>query len=565
MMQRNRLFASTHWIQWFLLVLTLWTAAAQAASVEDFRQSWAFKALGYQRLLDLGEPLGRTSFQYTHNSYNSKAYANLGSYFDPNHTLSLVDQLDSGIRAIELDVHYTYGTSGKDLLLCHGTNDHIGCSIFDRRFEDGIKEVATWVRQSVNRQEVLLIYIEEHTDAQYDRLVDVLDAHMGDLIYKPGTCRTLPMSASRADILNAGKQVIIMGGNCGNGRWAATAFNYEFPTGNDTFEPYPACRTQNQSQAFMQSNLVRLYEDTTSLSATFGTPPQAITPALMAQAMQCNLGIVGLDKLVPFDARLEQAVWSWNAGEPNNYNGAEHCAEQWSNGRFNDNACGQARPFACQNASTREWRITPIAADWTQGAVQCAQAFGSGFRFAVPKNGFDNQQLKNAKDALSIASVWMNYSDLAKEGEWLSGDHPVITGPAPTNPVVWRKLRNDKGKCLDLEGRNTANGTEIHQWSCHGADSQLWWQDDLGMIHNKMAPNKCVDVAGAGTSNGSRIHLWDCHGGDNQLWLRGASNSFRISNALNKAMDIKDPFWGDGQRAHLWDYHGGKSQRWSWD
>ncbi|ABC27095.1 protein containing QXW lectin repeats [Hahella chejuensis KCTC 2396] len=532
-----------------------------ANEIEDFRNSWTYRALTHQRTLDLGEPLGRANFPYTHNSYNSSAYANLGSYWDPNHIYSLVDQLDMGIRALELDVHYTYG----DLKLCHGANDHTGCSAFDRRFEDGLKEVATWLRQDGNRGEVLIIYLEEHVDGRYDDAVAALNRQMGDLIYKPGSCATLPMNISKADILNSGRQVLLIGGNCGSDAWAQTVYNYGFPTDNDHFHPYPECRTDKYDLNFVQNNLVRIFEDSTRLSDVFGDPPQPITPELMAQAARCSLGVVGLDQLKAFDERMTAAVWSWDQNEPNNANNNEHCAEQWGNGRFNDAACTNARPFACYSKTHDAWAVTQSNAIWEQGEFFCQQEFGGDYRFATPKNGYQNQLLQNAKAEQGYANVWLNYSDLAQEGVWAPGDQPAVTLPGDDGAVVWRKLRNDKGKCLDLEGRETHNGVEIHQWSCHGADSQLWWKDQYGMIHAKSAPDKCIDVSGADTEKGARIVLWNCHGGPNQVWLQGPSNSFRISNATNMALDIKDPFWGDGQRAHLWEYHGGKSQRWSWD
>ena len=131
---------------------------------------------------------------------------------------------------------------------------------------------------------------------------------------------------------------------------------------------------------------------------------------------------------------------------------------------------------------------------------------------------------------------------------------------------VWRSLINGKGKCLDLEGRSTANGATIHHWSCHGADSQKWWQDAQGRIHSKANSNRCIDVAGGGGGNGTRIQLWDCNGGANQVWLRGAGNSLRPAHAPAKAMDIKDAWWGafDGQDAHLWDGQNSWGQSWSW-
>lgn len=224
---------------------------------------------------------------------------------------------------------------------------------------------------------------------------------------------------------------------------------------------------------------------------------------------------------------------------------------------------GQTRRL--YSPSAQQWQVTQTSGSWDQGETLCQQAFGGDYGFDVPNNGYDNRLLRNAKEALGFSSVWVNYSDLNDEDHWRPAGYPDITPPGGSGEVQWRKLRNDKGKCLDLEGRETANGTEIHQWSCHGADSQLWWQDPDGRIHNKSAPDKCIDAAGAGTSEGTRIVLWSCHDGPNQVWQRGASNSYRISNASHMALDIKDPFWGDGMRAHLWTYHGGKSKRWSWD
>lgn len=171
-----------------------------------------------------------------------------------------------------------------------------------------------------------------------------------------------------------------------------------------------------------------------------------------------------------------------------------------------------------------------------------------------------------ARDLQGVSGdVWLHYADREVEGDWKPVGFPQLNPPGNDNVVVYRKLRNDKGKCLDLEGRKTSNGTEIHQWSCHGADSQLWYQDLAGAIHSKMDPSKCVDVSGAGTGKGTRIVLWSCHGGSNQIWRQDVSNTLRPAHASEMVLDIKDPFWGDGQPAHLWTFHGGKSQRWAWD
>lgn len=540
--------------------------AAQASSqVDSYQQTWEHKALSYQRTLDLGSPLGQASFLHSHNAYNSKHYQNAGSYWDPNHELSLGEQLDLGMRGIELDVHYTLGNAfKKELLLCHGQGNHLGCSPFDRRFKDGIAEISSWLRQERNRGEVVILYIEDHMDGQYDRALAELNAQLGDLIYQPGSCQSLPMQLTRADVLNAHKQVLIMGGNCSHAGWAATVYNYGYPTDNDTFQAYPACRTAKYDTAYIQNNIVRIYEDRTSLSASFGSPPPAIDARRMADLTQCGIGMIGLDMLKPYDSRLAAHIWSWAVNEPNDWGGNEDCAQQRADGRFNDVSCLAQAPFACR-ADNGGWKITASAGVWSQGEAVCKAEFGAQYRFAVPKNGYQNTQLMQSKYNQGYEGVvWLAYSDTAREGHWQPNDQPVIK-PMPKPEPVYRKLKNGKGYCLDLEGRRTSNGTEIHQWSCHGADSQQWYQDDQGRLRSKMAPDKCVDVSGSGTGKGTRVVLWSCHDGANQRWTRGSNNSFRPAHAQGMALDIKDPFWGRGQRAHLWNYHGGSSQQWVWE
>src|SRR3990167_11298028 len=90
----------------------------------SYASTWIEKALKLQREIDLNAPLNEATFIGTHNSYNSKFYANPVRYIDPNQLLSITDQLETGIRSLEFDVHWTTNKNLlKDLLLCHaGSN-----------------------------------------------------------------------------------------------------------------------------------------------------------------------------------------------------------------------------------------------------------------------------------------------------------------------------------------------------------------------------------------------------------------------------------------------------------
>ncbi|WP_163833078.1 phosphatidylinositol-specific phospholipase C domain-containing protein [Spartinivicinus ruber] len=403
-----------------ILFMLLYTSTVSAGA---YSQSWLNRAIQLQIKLDISEPLGRSTFLYTHNSYNSKAYANLGSYWDPNHQLSIHQQLEYGIRAIELDTHWTLGTRAKkEILLCHGTNKHTGCSIFDRQLTATLKEISNWLRKPNHRDQLLMIYLEDHLDGHYQEALAALNQSFGDLIYRPSNCQTLPQTVSKQDILQQGKQVILVGGNCATPAWSSTVFKDHWTTENGSFSGYPLCTTKRFSAMEVANQLIRIYEDATWLTRHFGNPPPTITPQVMQNAVNCGLGLVGAEPLKEFDPRLYAAVWSWATDEPKANSTDQHCAIQGKNGRFYSEACTNHYPYSCRNRQTNHWQITTNEGSWSQGEHQCKQAFGPNYQFDVPRSGYQNLQLLNET---SSKIVWVNYQDQNKQGMWLPGDYPM--------------------------------------------------------------------------------------------------------------------------------------------
>lgn len=129
--------------------------------------------------------------------------------------------------------------------------------------------------------------------------------------------------------------------------------------------------------------------------------------------------------------------------------------------------------------------------------------------------------------------------------------------------VPFRQLKNGKDKCLDLETRSLENGNEIHQWSCHDADSQRWYLDPQGYLRNKMNFNKCATVAGDG-GKGSRVQIQDCSDKLSQRWSVYGDNGLRSQYGQQYMLDIEGGWGWNGKPAHLWPYHGKDTQRWYW-
>lgn len=114
------------------------------------------------------------------------------------------------------------------------------------------------------------------------------------------------------------------------------------------------------------------------------------------------------------------------------------------------------------------------------------------------------------------------------------------------------------GKCLEVAGGNTANGTAIQLGDCASVAAQNWTfqNNKLGVL------GKCLDLVTGGTANGTLAHLWDCHSGASQTWQRTSQSQFR-NPVSGKCLDLVGGATANGTRAHLWDCHSGSSQKWT--
>lgn len=88
----------------------------------------------------------------------------------------------------------------------------------------------------------------------------------------------------------------------------------------------------------------------------------------------------------------------------------------------------------------------------------------------------------------------------------------------------WRYTNNtlvnpQSGKCVNVNGGGTANGTAVNLWTCNGSGAQRWTVQANGNIVNTQS-GRCLDVIGRGTANGSQLQIYDCipGGQSNQQW-----------------------------------------------
>jgi len=384
---------------------------AAADSIDAFNSSWLGNALDLQRGLDNNAPIKDNNILGTHNSYNSEVYTacnfSVGCrYLDPQQKYSVKDQLRMGARFIEMDVHWTAKMESlfsypKRLLLCHGV-----CSLNDKYATEGFNEIKDWLNDANNADEVIILYIEDHSDGHHSDLYSQLNDRFGSKIYASGGCSSLPDSLTKAQVLSAGKQVILWkdGGCSSNSNMANQAF-----TG--------------------LGNVGRIWEDATTLGTIaelFDGGIDSLTASEVRDGFATGANIINLDDMVMDDGRIEAAIWSWNTNEPNNANN-EDCAAQTSSGRWNDANCNNSYAYACEDNSGNWVVANATTGAWSNGESVCSELGGS-YQFSVPTNSQANQALKAAKEAEGYNTVWLNYDDRSIEGNWAGVQLDTFTG-----------------------------------------------------------------------------------------------------------------------------------------
>nr|WP_245602054.1 ricin-type beta-trefoil lectin domain protein [Hamadaea tsunoensis] len=113
------------------------------------------------------------------------------------------------------------------------------------------------------------------------------------------------------------------------------------------------------------------------------------------------------------------------------------------------------------------------------------------------------------------------------------------------------------GKCVDVAGANSANGTQVQLYTCNGSTAQTWTVGTDGTIR---ALGKCLDVASGSSANGTKVQIYDCNGTGAQSWTVGTDGTIR---ALGKCLDATGPSSADGTPLQIWDCTVAANQKWT--
>lgn len=120
-------------------------------------------------------------------------------------------------------------------------------------------------------------------------------------------------------------------------------------------------------------------------------------------------------------------------------------------------------------------------------------------------------------------------------------------------------IRDSHGLCVDVTGWDSASGTPIQLWDCHGGANQQWSYVDGAIVGYG---GKCLDVQWGNSANGTPVQLWDCNGSDAQKWTFDGG---RLIGLGGKCLDVPAFNHADGQALEIWDCNGGENQQFTFD
>jgi type 1 glutamine amidotransferase len=216
-----------------------------------------------------------------------------------------------------------------------------------------------------------------------------------------------------------------------------------------------------------------------------------------------------------------------------------------------DRTTGSVYGFKGADTAARDAALNP------PGEWNTFELLVEGERVRVYLNGVQVNDFTNADPVRSLTSGHIGLQNHGADDEVafrnirikeLGGTNPD-PGPGPVKGI--------NGKCMDVSGSNTADGTQVQLWTCNNTGAQNWTRTGQTI----RALGKCLDVSGGGTANGTRVQLWTCNNTGAQNWVVESGGAVRNPQS-NRCLESPGGQTGDGTALRIWDCNGGANQRW---
>ncbi|WP_371554243.1 lectin [Streptomyces longwoodensis] len=219
-----------------------------------------------------------------------------------------------------------------------------------------------------------------------------------------------------------------------------------------------------------------------------------------------------------------------------------------------DRTTGAVYGFRSADLAARDAALNPPG-EWNTYELRV-----TGERLEVFLNGRKINDFTNTDPARSLQQGYIGIQNHG-DGDDVSFRNIRIDADGGTTPPVPvpGAVRGVNGKCLDVAGGATGDGTQVQLWTCNGTAAQTWTVGTDGTVR---ALGKCLDVSGGGAADGTKVQLWTCNGTGAQKWAPQPDGTVRNPQS-GKCLDASGGTWNDGTPVHLWTCHTGPNQKWA--
>jgi len=208
----------------------------------------------------------------------------------------------------------------------------------------------------------------------------------------------------------------------------------------------------------------------------------------------------------------------------------------------------------------------------TQGSLTHITTVYSGCRtgFPVQWSAFDGDHTPSPVDgstATSGARTWTSgeVNRFLAQFQTSTTTPPPSSTPPPTSPPPGGSQQIvgvGSGRCVDITGFNTNDGTRLQLFDCTGSWNQQWSLTNNTFVNPQSG--KCLNANGGGTGNGTAVNLWTCNGSGAQRW-QVQSNGNIVNTQSGRCLDAIGRGTANGTQLQIHDcVAGGQSnQQWS--
>jgi len=209
----------------------------------------------------------------------------------------------------------------------------------------------------------------------------------------------------------------------------------------------------------------------------------------------------------------------------------------------------------------------------TQGSLTHITTVYSGCRagFPVQWSAFDGDHTPSPVDGSTTTSGARTWTSgevnrfLAQFQTPATTTPPPSTTPSSTSPPPsggQQIVGTGSGRCVDITGFNTNDGTRLQLFDCTGGTNQKWSLTNNTFVNPQSG--KCINVNGGATANGTAVNLWTCNGSGAQRWQL-QSNGNIVNPQSGRCLDAIGRGTANGTQLQIHDcVAGGQSnQQWS--